>query len=107
MSEKQDCRIGTISHQTYDDHTLILHVNTRVSCLLRVTDRLFPGWQAYLDTDEIPIYRAEGLFRAVFVRPGSHKVMFTFKPFSFKIGLFGSLVSITLTLSVLVGRFIR
>jgi len=40
----------------------------------------FPGWQADVDGDALPIHRANGMFRAVCVPAGNHTVHFQFYP---------------------------
>lgn len=65
---------------------------------LVLADTHFPGWKAF-DTrpgqseQEIPIYRANGAFRAVVLGPGQHTVRFKYTPFSFKLGLFVSFIA--------------
>ncbi|RUL64430.1 hypothetical protein EKH79_10395 [Dyella dinghuensis] len=47
-----------------------------------VSDLDFPGWEADVDGQALPIHRANGMFRAVCVPGGDHDVHFTFHPFS-------------------------
>lgn len=42
----------------------------------------FPGWLADLDGKPLPIHRANGIFRAVCVTAGEHRLRFTFHPWS-------------------------
>ena len=56
--------------------------------LLFVSDSYYPGWKAFVDDQETRIYRADYNFRAVFVPAGKHKVVFKYRPESFKIGLY-------------------
>ncbi len=73
---------------------------------LVLADSYFPGWKAYLkgaesDEIEIPIYRADGNFRAVSLPTGTWEVRFRYVPRSFQLGLYGSfLASVTLLLIV-------
>ena len=46
--------------------------------ILTYTDAYYPGWRAYVDGKEIPIYLANDAFKAVVVPPGSHLVRFEF-----------------------------
>jgi hypothetical protein len=50
--------------------------------LLVVHDIDYPGWFAQLDGKPTPILRADILFRAVEIPPGTHRVRFRFAPFS-------------------------
>lgn len=40
----------------------------------------FPGWQADVDTEVLPIHRANGIFRAVCVPSGEHRLRLSFHP---------------------------
>lgn len=54
----------------------------------------YPGWRAYVDGKETPIYRANFMFRAVPLPPGQHTVKFVYAPWTFKIGAWVSLVTL-------------
>ncbi|MBI3979977.1 MAG: YfhO family protein, partial [Chloroflexi bacterium] len=54
--------------------------------LLFLSDRHYPGWRAYVDGEERPIYQADVLFRAVPLPPGDHTIVFVFDPTSVKVG---------------------
>ncbi len=71
---------------------------------LVLTDQHYPGWEAEVDGQPSPIYRANYLFRAVFLDTGTHVVVFRFVPRSFYkgvilgaagIGVLGLLVAIS------------
>jgi uncharacterized membrane protein YfhO len=52
-----------------------------------LTDLFYPGWKAFSGGRELPIYRANALFRAVFLPAGTHEVEFHYRPASFAIGV--------------------
>ncbi len=55
--------------------------------LLFLSEVYYPkGWKAYLDGSEIPILRANYLFRAVVVPPGNHTLEMKFEPEGFYLG---------------------
>ncbi|CAN5447565.1 hypothetical protein BH11CYA1_BH11CYA1_48620 [soil metagenome] len=56
--------------------------------ILVLTDIYYPGWQATIDGKETEILRANFLFRAIAVPAGNHAVTFTYRPQSFRVGLF-------------------
>jgi len=50
-------------------------------------DSYYPGWHAYVDGRPAKIYRADYLFRGVYIpKKGNHKVVFLYKPKSFFVG---------------------
>ncbi len=63
---------------------------------LVLCDTWYPGWIARVDGVEVPIRRANGLYRAVALDPGSHEVEFRFRPASFSSGLWVSLGALIL-----------
>jgi hypothetical protein len=40
----------------------------------------YPGWEAQLDGESLAVHRANGMFRAVCVPPGVHRLSFAFHP---------------------------
>lgn len=62
--------------------------------ILLFNDRFAPGWKAYLNGEETPIYRANYLMRAVCLDPGSHTVEFRYRPPSFFLGAAVSLATL-------------
>jgi hypothetical protein len=55
--------------------------------ILTLSDQFYPGWQASLDGQPVPIYRADTVFRAVCVPAGDHTVRFEYRPMSLYAGL--------------------
>lgn len=47
----------------------------------------YPGWQARVDGERVPIDRFDGLLRSIALPPGLHEVDFDFRPGSVYIGL--------------------
>jgi len=54
---------------------------------LVLADTWFPGWRAWVDGREQPVWRANYAFRAVRLEPGSHDVVFRYQPGSLLFGL--------------------
>lgn len=71
---------------------------------LFLADAYYPGWQAAVDGQPAPIYRANGLFRAVPVPPGQHEVVFTYKSRPL---IIGAAVSVLCLVGVITGIVIR
>ena len=66
----------------------------------------YPGWTCTLDGREVPLYRADYLFRGVELPAGEHTVAFTFEPVSYRRGRFISLGALLASpLLLLLGGF--
>ncbi len=70
---------------------------------LVLTDQLYPGWSAVVNGVATPVLRANHAFRAVPVPAGVSTVVFTYRPWSVRVGLGVSLVALVGVL-VLLGR---
>jgi len=86
-----DTRIET--ERAAHDKTVV-KVNAPHRSLLVLTETYYPGWTAFLeDGTELAIYPADGVFRAVAAPAGEHTVTFIYRPATFRIGLWTTLVS--------------
>jgi hypothetical protein len=94
---------GTVSLQEVQEDALRLRVNAQQSAMLFLADLAYPGWKAYVDGQETPIYRANYLFRSVFVPTGQHTVEFVYRPRSFRLGLLLTLVGTVAVTGALLG----
>jgi len=95
---------GEVHIRKYGSNEIDLSVETHESALVVLTDSMYPGWHAFVDGVEKPVWRANSLFRAVEVSPGRHTVLFTYQPASFRWGIAVSLLTFFL---ILVGLFIE
>jgi O-antigen/teichoic acid export membrane protein len=84
--------------------------------MLMISEAWFPGWRAWIDTAgedevEVPVFRADGMLRAVPVPPGRSTVRLKYFPMSVKIGLYGSFLGGILLILALAyalwDRFVR
>lgn len=94
----------------YGLNEVVIEVHLPQGGYLVLSDNWFPGWKAYdaqpgQEEQEIPLYRANGTFRAVALGPGAHRVRFKYTPLSFKLGLFISFVA-AVVLFLLVGYWL-
>lgn len=104
QKENQEIKPAVI--KKYSPNRVDIEVDTKSSGMLFLSDTYYPGWKAYLGQKETKIYRADYIFRAVFVPGGKHTVSFVYQPISFIIGLFTSIVSV-LILVVMVFIFLH
>ena len=59
-----------------------------------LSELFYPGWRAAVDGKEVSVLRADYLLRAVALDPGSHRIIFTYRPASFIIGGMTTLVTL-------------
>ncbi|MFQ5812151.1 MAG: YfhO family protein [Anaerolineae bacterium] len=85
---------------SYEPERIVISANLAEEGYLVLTDAHYPGWRALTDGQETPIYRADLLFRAVYLPAGQHKVEFIYDPLSFKLG---AAISLTAMLGLVTG----
>ena len=78
----------------YAPEQVTVQASTQGPGYLVLTDAWYPGWQAALDGQPVPIERANVHFRAVYLPAGSHTIRFTYRPASYRIGGIISLLSL-------------
>lgn len=84
---------GKVKIVDYRPNKIVININAKNNNLLFLSDSYFPGWKAYLDSEETKIYRANYNFRAVPVSAGNHRLIFSYEPSSFQLGLKISLIT--------------
>jgi len=72
---------------------------------LLLSENYYPAWKAYVDGKRTKIYRADYLFRAVYLDKGKHQVKFVFDSATYKIGK-GSTLLTSLVLLVIFGVYL-
>ncbi len=60
---------------------MVVDVTSEAAAYLVVADPYQPWWEARIDGAPAPLLRADGIFRAVPVPAGAHRVSFVFRPF--------------------------
>ena len=61
---------------------VVLEIDAHRDAFLVLTDTWYPGWEAWLDDQPVPHYRANIAFRALPVPAGRHTVRFVYRPAS-------------------------
>jgi len=92
---------GEASLVSYGPDRVEIRYDANRDCFLYLSDTYYPGWRAYVDGRETPIYRANLAFRAIEAPKGRHRVVFTYVPYSFYAGLALTLSGICLCLLLL------
>lgn len=83
---------GKVEWLRDDTNRLVLQVESGVPGWLLLADTWYPGWRAQVDQQNSPIFRANYLFRAVWLPAGGHEVVFTYQPLSVRMGFGISLI---------------
>lgn len=96
--------INTIAIDKLSDEQIELSTESDFNGYLVVADQYYPGWHASLDGLDKPILRANYIQRAIALPTGKHKVVFSYKPESYRIGLLISSIALgLLALTALIG----
>ena len=74
----------------------VVELTNPVAGYLVLSDSYLPGWQAFVDGQPTRIFCANYLVRAVALEPGRHRVVFTYRPWPWRIGATASLLSLLL-----------
>lgn len=72
-----------------------VEVEAAANGYLVLLDTYYPGWQATVEGQPTAIYRANYLSRAVFVPEGRHIVRFSYRPLSFRAGIWLSILALS------------
>lgn len=85
--------VGRAQVVAYLPDRLEVQVEAAEAAYLFLSEVFYPGWRATVDGEPAPVYRANALFRAVLVPAGEHRVVLTFSPRPWQVGLGLSLVA--------------
>ena len=75
-----------ISNILWKNNVISCEISTNKDALLAVNSQYFPGWNAYVDGERIPIFRANYLFQGIEVPKGKHVIEFKYIPISLILG---------------------
>jgi uncharacterized membrane protein YfhO len=86
----------------YTPNQVRIQTEVPVAGLLILSDLYFPGWQATVDGQPQPVYRADGILRGVQVPAGHHAILFTFRPPLLLLGVMISVAALLCTVILVV-----
>ena len=72
---------------SYDPEQVRIEASLESPGYLVLTDAHYPGWEAEVNGEPVPIERANLYFRAVHLPSGEHQIVFTYAPSSARVGL--------------------
>lgn len=90
---------GTAKILDYLPNKIVIKTDSESDKILVLSDTFYPGWEVFIDGKKDRVYKANHAFRAVVVPEGEHEVVFVYKPKSFQIGLFISIISLVFFIS--------
>jgi uncharacterized membrane protein YfhO len=88
----------------YNSNQISLIINTPSPSYLVLSEIWYPGWKAYDNGKEIPIYKANNLLRSVLLEKGKHNLVFIFDSYIIKAGTIISVFTICVCLLFIVRR---
>ncbi|OGG30767.1 hypothetical protein A2973_01855 [Candidatus Gottesmanbacteria bacterium RIFCSPLOWO2_01_FULL_49_10] len=83
---------------SYTPNSVGVTTATTCNAYLVSSDVYYPGWHAYIDGKETPIYKGNMSFRTIYIPKGEHTIEFKFTPTIFILGGLVTLVSIGISL---------
>jgi len=91
-----------------DDGNININYSAKSSGWIVIRQTWYPGWVAEIDgNDQIEIKQVDFLFQGAYVPAGNHSVTILYRPKSFLLGLWISLVSLLLITIVVVFWFVN
>lgn len=98
----------TVSLVSYKANELVYKAYAGNERLAVFSEIWYPaGWKAFIDGREVPILRANYVLRALIVPPGSHEIIFRFRPASYYTGEKISYASSVIFILLLAGYLSR
>ncbi|HDS31102.1 MAG TPA: hypothetical protein ENN67_08675, partial [Firmicutes bacterium] len=86
FSDHETDTIGALICESYKANELVLSVDASRDCFLVFADTYFPGWKAWIDDEEVRIYRANAVVKGIVMPEGKHTVRFLYDPPLYKLG---------------------
>src|SRR5262249_44660662 len=90
----------TVAITWYEPQRVELEARLDRPGIVILADVYYPGWTLTIDGEPAPILRANRLMRGAAVKAGTHRLVYTYKPLSFRVGGFISLASLGVCLFV-------
>jgi hypothetical protein len=88
---------------SYSPERILIEATTEREGFLVLCDTFYPGWKARVDGEPVPQMNADYLFRAVPVPAGSSVVELRYEPFSYRLGIWLSLLGVVLWVGLGIG----
>ncbi len=80
----------TVRYRAIEPQRVELEVTMARPGLVILADVYYPGWTLTIDGADAPIFRANRVMRGAAVKAGTHRLVYTYRPRSFRVGLVAS-----------------
>jgi hypothetical protein len=95
---------GTARIVQYEPQKVVVDATATQASELVLTDLSFPGWKAKLDGKSVDLHRVDYLLRGTSLPAGRHRVEFSYKPVTFRLGWIVSLLTLLALLATILLR---
>jgi len=101
-AQRPDCISGQgqVNLDIKYPNKLLMNLDANTSGWVVISDTWYPGWKAWVDGNQVPIWRANYLHRAISVEAGNHQILLEYHPVELILGKVISMAAI-LIVSVL------
>jgi hypothetical protein len=89
---------GQVTVTSYRPDRMTFLVLAEEPCFLFISETHYPGWKAFIDGQPTRILRGNYLFRVIEMPRGRHNIEFVYTPFTIKIGIGVSALTLALIL---------
>jgi hypothetical protein len=86
LSHQQHQPSETVKVEYPSPQKAVLDVSLKSAGLVVLADVYYPGWQLTIDDKPAPVYRVNRMMRGAAVKAGTHRLVYTFAPRSFRVG---------------------
>ncbi|MBI4091777.1 MAG: YfhO family protein, partial [Candidatus Levybacteria bacterium] len=107
LSFEENKASGNASILSYTQNKITIETETKDTKILVLSDAFYPGWKASVNPStgsgqavEAKIYKVNHALRGVIVPRGKSKVVFSYQPLSFSIGILITIVSSSVAIAV-------
>jgi hypothetical protein len=85
---------GELSDILIKTNSVTAKINTQRGAFVNHAQSFQADWKAYIDGQQVPIFRVNGVIQGIEVPPGQHNIRFVFDPGIVKIGIAITLIGI-------------
>jgi len=100
--------VFTAKYTDYKNNSLAAEVTTDRPVLVLFSELDYPGWEATLDDEVVPIYRSNYTFRGIALEaPGSYQIEMQFRPQAYQNGRMVTGITAVLIILITITLFLR